>query len=264
MATKTTKAKLETKKTTERECPPTLPRSRKAKPAGAAKPVEALVEATPAAEPKAAAKPASRVSKKAALQAQMASARAKAEAQPAETVRVFPHGLSEVDAKAILAGAPLGVSLEQAIALQAKRTMAAEGKTMRAKVTSTAAAIDKALEDLATTGKATLPTIDKAELKSDTKSGLIANGKILAGEKSLLSATDDTKAGLARRLILAGETNAAVLEALKAGFPEGDWVKHSYYPSWYRAQLVMARVITPEWAKAHSKAAKAAKAAKNA
>lgn len=67
-----------------------------------------------------------------------------------------------------------------------------------------------------------------------------------------LDYSDATKAGVARKAIEAGLSNAEVLEALKAAFPEGDWEKHSYYPAWYRAQLVMKGAITKEWAAEHS------------
>lgn len=61
----------------------------------------------------------------------------------------------------------------------------------------------------------------------------------------------------ARELILAGKTNAEVREVLTKdfGLPE----KHAYYPSWYRAQLVMQGQITKEWAREHSGCARKAK-----
>ncbi len=58
-----------------------------------------------------------------------------------------------------------------------------------------------------------------------------------------------TRSGLAYRLIQEGKTNAEVWAALRAAFdmPES----HSYYPSWYRARLVMDGVITKAFAAEH-------------
>lgn len=57
-------------------------------------------------------------------------------------------------------------------------------------------------------------------------------------------------AARARALILEGKSNAEVRAVLVAEFklPE----EHAYYPSWYRAQLVMKGLITKEWAREHS------------
>ncbi len=65
----------------------------------------------------------------------------------------------------------------------------------------------------------------------------------------------DSMAGHAYELIQAGKTNAEVLAALKTKYhlPE----KHSYYPGWYRAKLVMTGAITREWAAKHSGAPRA-------
>ena len=58
-----------------------------------------------------------------------------------------------------------------------------------------------------------------------------------------------TRSGLAYTLIQEGKTNAEVWAALRAAFdmPEN----HSYYPSWYRARLVMDGVITKAFAAEH-------------
>lgn len=58
-----------------------------------------------------------------------------------------------------------------------------------------------------------------------------------------------TRSGLAYAMIQKGATNAEVWEALRAAFnmPE----THSYYPSWYRARLVMDGVITKAFAAEH-------------
>lgn len=91
---------------------------------------------------------------------------------------------------------------------------------------------------------------EKAEQKPEAKP---VDGVIQVGE-TRLDASKETKAGVARTAILAGSSNAEVLEKLAKAFPKDDWTKHSYYPSWYRAQLVMKGVITAEWAAEHSRA----------
>jgi hypothetical protein len=78
-----------------------------------------------------------------------------------------------------------------------------------------------------------------------------SEGVLHTGEHTL-SATKETRAGLARRMIVAGASNAKVLSALAKAFPQNDWEKHSYYPSWYRAQLVSLGVISSVWAHAHA------------
>lgn len=67
-----------------------------------------------------------------------------------------------------------------------------------------------------------------------------------------LDTSKATKAGVARAAILAGRSNEETLSALKKAFPSFPHVKHSYYPRWYRAQLVMKGVITATFAAAHS------------
>ncbi len=70
-----------------------------------------------------------------------------------------------------------------------------------------------------------------------------------------ISLDPTTFAGVARRAILAGRTNAEVVELLKKKFPKFPHRKHAYYATWYRAQLVMKGIITRAWARTHSGAA---------
>ncbi len=56
--------------------------------------------------------------------------------------------------------------------------------------------------------------------------------------------------GVAREMIIAGKSNAEVLDALKAQFklpPE-----HEYYPRWYRAHAVMKGLVTKAFARDHA------------
>lgn len=70
-----------------------------------------------------------------------------------------------------------------------------------------------------------------------------------------ISLDKTTLAGVARKAILSGRTNAEVIEALHKAFPKFPHRKHAYYATWYRAQLVMKGIITRAWARAHSGAA---------
>lgn len=64
-----------------------------------------------------------------------------------------------------------------------------------------------------------------------------------------------TFAGVARRAVLSGKSNAEVIETLKKHFPKFPHRKHAYYATWYRAQLVMKGIISRAWAREHSGAA---------
>lgn len=61
-----------------------------------------------------------------------------------------------------------------------------------------------------------------------------------------------TLAGVARRAIIAGRSNAEVLSTLKEARPSFPHRKHSHYARWYRAQLVMLGVISKSFAASHS------------
>jgi hypothetical protein len=200
--------------------------------------------------------------------------------EAAPTEQPLPAPKAEADAPAIKSAKVKKPTATEAAQARAKALLAKHGGNVERAMDEAAAQGDVAAVKhinprtalKAATKKETKPADEKTTTQPKETAMKKTTEKKAAPKKSTKpaakaapkkpSAPRDSMAGHAYELIKAGKTNAEVLTALTAKYKLP--AKHSYYPSWYRAKLVMTEVITKDFAAKHSGAVKAEPKAKKA